>query len=659
MKSLPTLVDESGRSCRLHRLLGRGGEGAVYSVHGTDADVAKVYSQTPDGRQAEKLSAMIRLTSSGLRSTTAWPAALLRDAQTGKVAGFLMPRIDDAHPIQQLYNPVQRLRQFPRAGWKFQVRTARNLVAAFEEVHRAGCLVADVNQGNALVSAAAQVHLIDCDSFQITAGNKLYPCDVGVEHYTPPELQGRPLRGVARTANHDAFGLAVLIYQLLFVGRHPYAGIFRGSGDPSFQQLIAEYRFAQGPKAPSWGMAPPPHTPTFADIPSALGRLFRRAFERGGERDGRPRPDEWIAGLEQLELEIVACAVDAGHTYWRGAGSCVWCRLAQRGGPEYYFGVADGSAVFAVDEVKLREIERRLNACDAHQFRFERQDFSPPSRVAGRPLPLEATEQGMTGFALLVAVVLCLVAIPFGLVHGAICVGGIIGAVAFGCWLSLHLVLSPWFREYRRRYAARVAAQDNLVRAKGEWLDFEEECARDLEIRADPIRRAITECRSLTTQFHHDLKRLVSDAEAAARTRHLQLHSLADADIPKIGAVRKQLLADNGVCTAADIDEKRIRSIRGFGSTLTGALLRWKSEVLRTFQFTPAAAVSPAQKSVVAAALNLRQRHLLAETGRRCAELEAVVMQFHARAARLREQVRQAVANRQQAESDFEVMHRR
>ena len=53
-------------------------------------------------------------------------------------------------------------------------------------------------------------------------------------------MQGKPLRGLIRTENHDRFGLAVLIYQLLFVGRHPCAGVYRGAGDPSFEELIAD-----------------------------------------------------------------------------------------------------------------------------------------------------------------------------------------------------------------------------------------------------------------------------------------------------------------------------------------------------------------------------------------------------------------------------------
>src|SRR5262249_14459676 len=156
-----------------------------------------------------------------------------------------------------------------------------------------------VNERNELVSDTAEVRLIDCDSFQVCANGKALPCEGGVVFYTPPELQGQSFRSLVRTENHDRFGLAVLVYQLLFVGRHPYMGLH--ADDASSDQLIAGYRFAQGPDAHKWGMQPPPATPTFDDIPSFVGAHFRRAFERGSQNGTRPRAAEWRTALTQLQ----------------------------------------------------------------------------------------------------------------------------------------------------------------------------------------------------------------------------------------------------------------------------------------------------------------------------------------------------------------------
>lgn len=76
-----------------------------------------------------------------------------------------------------------------------------------------------MNERNLLVSTHdATVRIIDCDSFQVRAGSQLFVCEVGVPLYTPPELQGAALG--ERTVVHDLFGLAVVIFQLLFVGGH-------------------------------------------------------------------------------------------------------------------------------------------------------------------------------------------------------------------------------------------------------------------------------------------------------------------------------------------------------------------------------------------------------------------------------------------------------
>ena len=329
MTAPPGLTDAAGRPVALGNRLASGGEGAVYTLRDDAGFVAKVYHNQPTAQAVEKLAAMAGLATPALTAVAAWPTGLLRDARTRQPAGFLMPR-GTGELVQFLYNPAQRLKFFPRAGWKFQVRAAHNLAVAFEKVHQAGCLVGDVNESNALVSPDALVRLIDCDSFQVQANNRSYLCEVGKPYYTPPELQGKNFRGLTRTENHDRFGLAVLVYQLLFAGRHPYAGVYGGPGDPSFEQLIKEFRFAQGPLAASWGMAPPPHTPTLADIPPALGTLFRRAFESGGEAGTRPTPGEWHAALAQLEPEVATCAYRPGpHLLARGGGRV---RLVPAGG---------------------------------------------------------------------------------------------------------------------------------------------------------------------------------------------------------------------------------------------------------------------------------------------------------------------------------------
>ena len=102
----------------------------------------------------------------------------------------------------------------------------------------------DVNVRNFLVQANGMVALIDCDSYQIRNGTMTWTCDVGVSLWTPPELQGQNFKGLVRTANHDLFGLAMLVFKLLFMGRHPFAGVPTNNGEILLEDSIRKRFYA-------------------------------------------------------------------------------------------------------------------------------------------------------------------------------------------------------------------------------------------------------------------------------------------------------------------------------------------------------------------------------------------------------------------------------
>ena len=331
------LQDLQGKETNLGRCLGSGGEGAVYSVPERPSLVAKIYATAPDGHTSRKLGAMVQLGTEALAAFAAWPQNLLHDASTGNVVGFLMPRVEGHREIHALYGPTNRKTAFPDATWTFLVRAARNVAVAFETVHGHGHVVGDVNQGNVVVSRKATVQLIDCDSFQITHLGRTYPCRVGVPLFTPPELQGQRLEGVVRTPDHDRFGLAVLVFHLLFMGRHPFAGRHPERAVP-VEQAIREGLFAFGWEAARQGWQPPPYSLRLGDVPSSLSRLFERAFGREAAAGcGRPTAAEWAAALEELEGKTAICGDDPRHVHPAGNGSCPWCRIEKDGGPSFFF----------------------------------------------------------------------------------------------------------------------------------------------------------------------------------------------------------------------------------------------------------------------------------------------------------------------------------
>ena len=225
---MPTFYDSKGVSHVLTEQIGSGGEGTVYVCPNDFELVAKIYHEPPTAEKAEKLRWMADNQNDRLLKVAAWIVDTLHDEPDGKTVGFLMPNVK-AKEIHELYSLKSRRVYFPDATWKFLVHTAANLARAFYNLHKSGHIMGDINQGNCVVLADGTVKLIDCDSYSVSRGDYRYPCEVGVATHLAPELQKVNLRDAKREVKHDNFGLAVIIFQLLFLGRHPFAGNFLGA----------------------------------------------------------------------------------------------------------------------------------------------------------------------------------------------------------------------------------------------------------------------------------------------------------------------------------------------------------------------------------------------------------------------------------------------
>ena len=255
---------------RLGRRIGIGAEGEVYEIQDRSDLVAKIYHQPPPPEKAEKLVALSRLGNERLFNLSAWPVEVLRDTSDGAVVGFIMKKISGAEEVHALHSPKSRLQKFPDASWAFLIYVAANIARAVAAIHEHGFVIGDLNPKNILVTRKATTYLLDVDSFQVIADGKTYRCDGGFPEYTPPELQGVAFRKVDRTQEHDYFGLAVVIFQLLFMGRHPYSGNFLGAGEMSLERAIKESRFAYGADAEVRKMRQPPGTLALDSLPAPL-----------------------------------------------------------------------------------------------------------------------------------------------------------------------------------------------------------------------------------------------------------------------------------------------------------------------------------------------------------------------------------------------------
>lgn len=658
MPTRRTLLDTSGKTWVLDRQLAAGGEGTVHILAGDGALLAKLYNQPPSPQTVEKLRWMAQTASASLRQFAAWPTGLLLDRPGGEVIGFLMPRFHEYQPIHHLYNPAQRLKYFPRADWAFLIASARNCAAAFEEVHGVGCIVGDINQSNVLVSAKALIGLIDCDSFQVQANGRQFLCEVGVPHYTPPELQRRNFTGLVRTLNHDRFGLAVLIFHLLFMGRHPYAGRYLGAGDLPFEQLIQEYRFAYGAHAAAVQMQRPPHTLALSELSPSMGTLFERAFERGSDApNARPTATDWLRALEEFRVSLRTCPRDPGHKVPAHLQDCPWCAFMQAGGPNYFRGVAVVAIVFKFDEARLNALTGRISRASFPAISYERDRFLPRGPVVPRAVPSEVNEarniSRVVGSVALGGLTLIALTCFFS---KYLALFGVPILLVFGVWWLILWATSPRHREYRHRLNAVRRAESPLRAAEREWQRVATGHATKHQKLAQQLDQFATKGRGLGKAYETERRRLDANREALQREQHLRTCFISDHDIPGIGPGREQLLASYGIETAADIEADRIDAIKGFGKVLTGNLLKWKKEMLATFRFDPTTSIPEDEMRTLALKYQQLQESLLLHLERGAAELEALAAHTR-RELDVREQpLHQLAAAWAQAKADLQVL---
>ena len=204
---------------------------------------------------------------------------------------------------------------FPEADFLFLTHVCTNVARAFAVVHRSGHVIGDVNHGNLLVGPNGTVTLIDCDSFQFRNGSKTYTCDVGTDLFTPPELHNRSLKAGERTSNHDSFGLAVLLFHLLFMGRHPFAGRTLG------RETCPSRRPSRSTGSPMAQIAVlQPHGTAPGTVPletmgTTISEYFVRAVLAAGSRVGGPMPGPGLPHWRPLKAGLQTCSLEPRHQY--------------------------------------------------------------------------------------------------------------------------------------------------------------------------------------------------------------------------------------------------------------------------------------------------------------------------------------------------------
>lgn len=614
--STTRLVLADGRPLALGERIGRGGEGDVHAVAGDQSHAVKIYTVADLAERQAKVSAMVRAGLAGRSDLVAFPVALV-NRPGGRFAGFTMRRVTGRKPLHELYSPGARKVAFPRADYRFLVRTAANIARAVGAVHETGCVIGDINHSGILVSDQATVALIDADSFQYSDGARVHACRVGVPEYTPPELQGFALHSVRRTVEHDLFGLAVVVFQLLFMGRHPFSGAY-SAGEMPIERAIGEHRFAYT-RSRNVGMKPPPAVPTLADVPAPVATAFEAAFAPG-RHTARPTARQWMTLLGDMEKRLRTCARSSLHHYAPEAAECPWCRMETKQGITLFLPFAPGAQAGTPSDPGAAgfDLAAAWRAIQA---------VPPPSSAIPEPrLPTLAPKptdraasarrdriarKGVGIAGLLVAI---------GLV--------VFAAAIFPAWIA-----AGWFG------LAKLFGDDpatKSIRKDKTDVDkrFEAALANWRRNASDePFRKALAELERARTTYPglpEQERQKIAQYQSNRRTEQLKQYLdsflIRRQKIKGVGPSRVATLASYGIETALDVSEHRVLNVPGFGPKTASALIVWRRTLENRFVYNP----HPNKAD------GARMAAIKAETGKQATELRRALLAGPGQLTRLR-----------------------
>lgn len=318
--------------------IGSGGEGDVYRVNLVGKLYALKIYKFPSEEKHQKIDAMLKNSPSDASASInsmsfiqmAWPIGKCFNGS--KFVGFLMPYVDygfsntlDYYLDPSLYREKFKYESF---ALSYKVEVARNLAGVLKLLHSKGHHFIDFKPQNIRIYDRYHlVSLIDCDGFDICGiDGSRYPAKSFSSEYINPRALKLNSPPESLGEEQDLFVLAVVIFQILNFGIHPYSGILKdGSSLATTDEKVREGYYPYG-ITPNNRISPNKFSVHSMFLPE-LRNLFDRAFS--GSINNYPKVDEWIKVLEEVlsEKKLTKCSVHpsrAEHIHFQDM-SCMAC----------------------------------------------------------------------------------------------------------------------------------------------------------------------------------------------------------------------------------------------------------------------------------------------------------------------------------------------
>ena len=310
-------------------------DGMIYSYIEDTHQYVKLYNESNiDLKQSKKLATMIEKRPPFVRSSDGevmqlmWPVDLVFDDQ-GLYRGYLFDAFDlkQYEPMSALLGPIDSRKRVPRYSYKQRVLAAYHFAALLSNFHQYAIYLIDFNPNHIYFhQRSLKPLIIRCDLLSIAADGRIR---YGAPHcswmYCNPDDLASDNESERLGLEQDLFGMAVLIYQLLNQGIHPYQSmpinLFRIPKSLFKAMLNNEFVYSENnatsrTRPLAWSI--------FDYFDDQTKQMFIRAFSKN---DPRPTAMDWQLHLKKYASEqsdaLQECPNHPAHFhFFNGCGLC-------------------------------------------------------------------------------------------------------------------------------------------------------------------------------------------------------------------------------------------------------------------------------------------------------------------------------------------------
>lgn len=283
-------------SIKLTKELGSGGEAIVYLTN--TPYVAKIYkNDNITKRKYEKIKLMLskNINCSGI----CYPVEIIYNSKN-EFVGYLMPQAKGQELQKSVFGPKPLfLKKFPDWKKRDTVELCVTILEKIKYLHDRNIIMGDINPANILVVSPKEVYFVDTDSYQVED----FPCPVGTNNYTAPEIQRKHFSDFLRTRGNENFAVATLLFMIMLPGKPPYSQ--QGGEDPISNIIKMDFSYPFGDNS-NKKTSDGPWRYIWSHLTYELKEAFYNTFRKDGSyslEKNRLSVDEWLSKFRHyLEL---------------------------------------------------------------------------------------------------------------------------------------------------------------------------------------------------------------------------------------------------------------------------------------------------------------------------------------------------------------------